>query len=69
MLINVCNDTVTPVPMLYIGFEQAMYTFSESGAETNPQVCVTVSGESTGVTAVVEVTINPITAQGMSSLD
>ena len=54
-------------PMISIGFENTAYTFSESGNESNPQVCVTVSEASGGVTVVVAVTFNQNTsAQGMS---
>ena len=58
---------VTPVPMLFIGFEQAAYTFSESQA-TTPQLCVTISGASDGVRAVVQITTSPETAQGSYTL-
>ena len=51
-------------PVLYIGFQQASYTFSES-EQSSPQICVIVNGTTLGVTAVVEVTINGNSAQGM----
>lgn len=50
--------------MLFIGFEQAAYTFSESREETIPQLCITISGASEGVRAVVQITTSPETAQG-----
>ena len=49
--------------MLFIGFEQVAYTFSESQA-TTPQLCVTISGTSDGVRAVVQITTSPEIAQG-----
>lgn len=50
--------------MLFVGFEQATYTFSES-QETNPQLCVTISGAADSVRAVVKITTTPETAQGI----
>lgn len=56
---------VTPEPMIYVGFEQTAYTFSESELEASNEVCVVVSEASPGVSAVVEVTLRQDTALGM----